>query len=70
MFQVSNRGFHMFFKNGCTLSVQFVQQKDSKHYAEISAWDKEGKWIILGANETVPYVEADELLTYMQRVAK
>lgn len=69
MFKVSGRGFHMFFKNGNTMSVTFSQRKGDQHYAEIGAWKPDGSWIQLGANEIIPYVEADELLEYMKKIA-
>ena len=68
-----NNGFHITFKNGYTISVQFgkgnyADKGDTT--AEIAAWGPDGEWMRLGEDDTVRgWCAPDEVLDYMKLVA-
>jgi len=68
-----NNGFHITFKNGYTISVQFgkgnyADKGDTT--AEIAAWGPDGEWMRLGEGDTVRgWCAPDEVLDYMKLVA-
>lgn len=68
-----NNGFHITFKNGYTISVQFGKGNYSdkgETTAEIAAWGPDGKWMRLGEGDTVRgWCTPDEVLDYMKLVA-
>lgn len=69
MFSVQKNILHMHFTNGNVLSAVFDNKRGDDIYATVSAWDKDGAWIILGSGESIPWVTADELLALMKRVS-
>ena len=66
-------GFHITFKNGYTISVQFGKGNYSdkgETTAEIAAWGPDGEWMKLGEGDTVKgWCAPDEVLDYMKLVA-
>ena len=69
MFKITDgKGFHITFKNGVTVSVQFGY---GNYDAEIAIWNKQGKWItrdIVGHDDNVKaHVSPDELLSYLEK---
>jgi len=55
--KTTDDGFHMKFKNGWTVSVQWhkdAYSHDDNTTAEIAAWDKDNNWFVFDRNaETV-----------------
>ena len=84
MFAITHaKGFHMTFANGWTVSVQFghrnycdnrdvggvlLPARPSKN-AEIAAWSKEGKWYDFGNDTVKGYVDANDVLEFMNMIA-
>lgn len=68
-----NNGFHMTFKNGYTMSVQFGKTNYSdggETTAEIAAWGPDGQWLSLGEGDDVRgWCSPDEVLEVMNMVA-
>ena len=68
-----NNGFHMVFKNGYTMSVQFSKTNYSdggETTAEIAAWGPDGKWMKLSEHDDVRgWCSPDEVLEVMNTVA-
>ena len=68
-----HNGFHITFKNGYTMSVQFSKNNYSdggETTAEIAAWSPDGEWMKLGEGDTVKgWCAPDEVLDYMKLVA-
>ena len=68
-----NNGFHITFKNGCTVSVQFGKGNYSdggETTAEVAAWDQDDNWIKLSDHDDVRrYCSPDEVLEIMSKVA-
>jgi len=68
-----NNGFHMVFKNGYTISVQFSKTNYSdggETTAEIAAWDSDRKWVKLGEHDDVRgWCSPDEVLEVMNMIA-
>jgi len=68
-----HNGFHITFKNGYTISVQFGKGNYSdkgETTAEIAAWSPDGEWMRLGEGDTVRgWCTPDEVLDYMKLVA-
>jgi len=68
-----HNGFHITFKNGYTISVQFGKGNYSdkgETTAEIAAWGPDGEWMILGEGDTVRgWCSPDEVLEVMNTVA-
>jgi|688.fasta_scaffold929499_2 hypothetical protein len=68
-----HNGFHITFKNGCTVSVQFGKGNYSdggETTAEVAAWDQDGKWIKLSNTDDVRgWCSPDEVLEIMNQVA-
>lgn len=79
MFKITqNKGFHMVFANGWTVSVQFGRgnycenncgDSDESRTAEIAAWDKDGNWYEFENDTVAGWVTSDEVLEFMQKVA-
>jgi hypothetical protein len=67
-----HNGFHITFKNGYTMSVQFSKTNYSdggKTTAEIAAWGPDG-WLSLGEGDDVRgWCSPDEVLEVMNMVA-
>lgn len=76
------RGFHIRFKNGWTVSVQFGGGNYGSNYdlpvmgptppattAEIAAWDSGGNWYDFGGDTVDGYKTADEVLAIMNMIA-
>ena len=52
--EIEHEGFHMTFKNGCTISVQFGKHNycdEGKTTAEVAAWNKKGDWMLFDWKE-------------------
>ena len=68
-----HNGFHMTFKNGYTMSVQFGKGNYSdggETTAEIAAWGPDGKWMKLSEHDDVRgWCSPDEVLEVMNMVA-
>jgi hypothetical protein len=68
-----HNGFHMTFKNGYTMSVQFGKTNYSdggETTAEIAAWGPDGKWMKLSDHDDVRgWCSPDEVLEVMNTVA-
>ncbi len=68
-----NNGFHITFKNGCTISVQFHKNNYSdggETTAEVAAWDKNGDWLKLSDTDDIRgWCTPDEVLEIMNDVA-
>jgi len=68
-----NNGFHMTFKNGYTISVQFSKTNYSdggETTAEIAAWGPDRKWMKLSEYDDVRgWCSPDEVLEVMNTVA-
>ena len=68
-----HNGFHMTFKNGYTMSVQFGKTNYSdggETTAEIAAWGPDGQWLSLGEGDDVRgWCSPDEVLEVMNMVA-
>ena len=68
-----NNGFHMVFKNGYTMSVQFSKTNYSDGgvtTAEIAAWGPDGQWLKLSDHDDVRgWCSPDEVLEVMNMVA-
>lgn len=68
-----HNGFHMIFKNGYTMSVQFSKTNYSdggETTAEIAAWGPDGKWMKLSEHDDVRgWCSPDEVLEVMNIVA-
>jgi len=68
-----HNGFHMTFKNGYTMSVQFSKTNYSdggETTAEIAAWGPDGKWMKLSEHDDVRgWCSPDEVLEVMNTVA-
>ena len=78
------KGFHMTFKNGWTISVQFGSgnycENKMKPYnygknedatsedAEIAIWDKDDKDYDFGYDTVKPYCSADEVAEWIEKV--
>lgn len=84
MFAITRaKGFHMTFANGWTVSVQFGYENycdnrdigsvllptcQSKN-AEIAAWSKDGEWHDFGSDTVKGYVDANDVLEFMNMIA-
>lgn len=85
-FKICNqKGFHVTFANGWTVSVQFGRGNYCDNYdavgswgdpvppsrtAEIAAWPSGGDMIVIDDGDTVRgYVSPDELLAFMAEIA-
>lgn len=82
MFKITdNKGFHMTFENGWTLSVQFGAGDYCDNYnhslepipasrdAEIAAWNDQGEWLKIDDNgEVLGNVTPDMLVEYINKV--
>jgi len=68
-----NNGFHITFKNGYTMSVQFSKTNYSDGgvtTAEIAAWGPDGQWLKLSDHDDVRgWCSPDEVLEVMNMVA-
>ena len=68
-----SNGFHITFKNGCTVNVQFGEGSYSdggETTAEVAAWDQDGNWIKLSDHDDIRrYCSPDEVLGIMNKVA-
>jgi len=68
-----NNGFHMTFKNGYTISVQFSKTNYSdggETTAEIAAWGPDRKWLKLSEHDDVRgWCSPDDVLEVMNMVA-
>jgi hypothetical protein len=68
-----HNGFHMVFKNGYTMSVQFSKTNYSdggETTAEIAAWGPDGQWLKLSDHDDVRgWCSPDEVLEVMNMVA-
>jgi hypothetical protein len=68
-----HNGFHITFKNGYTMSVQFSKTNYSdggETTAEIAAWGPDGKWMKLSEHDDVRgWCSPDEVLEVMNTVA-
>ena len=68
-----NNGFHITFKNGYIVSVQFNKSSYSdggETTAEIAAWGPDGKWMKLSEHDDVRgWCSPDEVLEVMNMVA-
>lgn len=68
-----NNGFHITFKNGYTVSVQFNKRNYSdggETTAEIAAWGPDGEWVKLSDHDDVRgWCSPDEVLEVMNMVA-
>lgn len=76
-----NKGFHMTFKNGFTISVQFgmgsycsrrnssddemTMRRVESPDAEIAIWDSDGKWLNFGYDTVRGYCDADEVASWI-----
>lgn len=85
MFKITqNKGFHMAFKNGWTVSVQFGPGNYGDNYdrsfydkeplepsrtAEIAAWDEENNWYRFDNGDTVQgYQTPEQVLEFMNKI--
>jgi hypothetical protein len=68
-----HNGFHMTFKNGYTMSVQFGKGNYSdrgKTTAEIAAWGPDRVWVKLSEHDDVRgWCSPDEVLEIMNQIA-
>jgi len=68
-----HNGFHITFKNGYTMSVQFSKNNYSdggETTAEIAAWGPDKKWMKLSEHDDVRgWCSPDEVLEVMNMVA-
>ena len=68
-----HNGFHMTFKNGYTMSVQFGKSNYSdggETTAEIAAWGPDGEWMKLSEHDDVRgWCSPDDVLEVMNKVA-
>jgi len=68
-----HNGFHMTFKNGYTMSVQFGKGNYSdggETTAEIAAWGPDRKWVKLSEHDDVRgWCSPDEVLEVMNQIA-
>ena len=68
-----HNGFHMTFKNGYTMSVQFGKTNYSDGgvtTAEVAAWGPDGEWVKLCEYDDVKgWCSPDEVLKIMNMVA-
>ena len=68
-----NNGFHITFKNGYTVSVQFNKRNYSdggETTAEMAAWGPDGEWVKLSEHDDVRgWCSPDEVLEVMNMVA-
>ena len=68
-----HNGFHITFKNGYTMSVQFSKTNYSdggETTAEIAAWGPDGQWLKLSDHDDVRgWCSPDEVLEVMNMVA-
>ena len=85
MFDItSNKGFHMTFANGWTVSVQWGKGNycDNKYIgkygetpepstnAEIAAWDANGEWMAFGNEDTMKgYCSPEEVAAFIAEIA-
>ena len=78
-----NKGFHLTFENGLTISVQFGRgnycanrwNDNGRDFtecedAEIAIWDDRGNEYLFGNDTVKGYVSADEVAQYISRVQK
>lgn len=78
----SANGFHVTFKNGCTISVQwnpgnYVSDRSGEYgesrespTAEVAAWGPDGQWIKLGQNDDVAgWQTPEDVIKLMAEVA-
>lgn len=72
-------GFHMTFKNGCTISVQWhygsyadgrTNSNCESATAEIAIFDKDNNWYNFGDDHVKGYCTPDEVLEWMYFTAK
>jgi hypothetical protein len=68
-----NNGFHITFKNGYTVSVQFNKRNYSdggETTAEVAAWGPDREWVKLSEGDDVRgWCSPDEVLEIMNMVA-
>ena len=84
MFRItSNKGFHITFENGLTVSTQFSQHnycdnsrlenvKPECINAEVAIWNNEGKWVTKEFynidDDVIGYLTSDEVIEIMYKV--
>jgi hypothetical protein len=75
-----DRGFHLGFENGWTLSIQFGNYNYCSNYvghdareflepspnAEIAAWDADGKWHDFGSDQVLGYQSPDDVMRWIE----
>ena len=75
--EYDNAGFHITFKNGWTVSVQFGQgnycenkskSKSQCVNAEIAAWDANDKWYSFEYDNVKGYCDADEVADFITMI--
>ena len=79
----AQKGFHITFENGWTVSVQFGRGNYCQNYnlssmapvlgssdAEVAAWDAKNKWFEFeDGNSCQGNMKADEVLAFMNKIA-
>ena len=74
----NNKGFHLTFKNGMTISVQFgimnycnrvSDDVPESPNSEIAIWDKEGTWYDFGSDQVKGYCSPDEVANWIHIVS-
>lgn len=85
MFKITdNKGFHMTFANGWTVSVQFGYGNYSDNYnsgrygepadpscnAEVAAWDGEGKWYQVDGDEVQGHQTPDQVADLIEIIRR
>jgi len=75
--EYDNAGFHMTFKNGWTVSVQFGngnycenrnKNKSKCINAEIAAWDANQEWYSFETDQVKGWCEADEVADFIAMI--
>lgn len=62
-----NKGIHMTFENGNTISIQMGSGNYcNKGTAEIAIWNKDDVWYNFGNDEVKGYCNADEIAHYIK----
>jgi hypothetical protein len=73
----TNKGFHLNFENGMTISVIFGESSYSHRIesakpdlsesfnAEIAIWNKDGEWFNFGYDEVKGYCSSDEIAEWI-----
>lgn len=68
-----NKGFHITFSNGNTISVQFGAGNycENQESAEIAIWNENDDWAYLGYGDTVKgWVSPNEVVKYINLAAE